>query len=180
MNAYMIQFIQQVLPIHMKSEQDTSMPGEDDDASENFGSHEDEKSTLKKQEMERDQRDFVGKSSNIGSYTRDGVSRHTLQAGLLANELSSSLREVKFSEQEFSAGKLVSDIKYYHSGSQKNNLFYSFNDQLDYALAHYFEGFETTKSNVDRFLSNPLIALLTEELSYQNADEWMEKLLDIP
>ena len=35
------------------------------------------------------------------------------------------------------------------------------------------------KGNVDKFLSNSLMALLTEKLSYQNADEWMEKLLEI-
>ena len=54
------------------------------------------------------------------------------------------------------------------------------NDQLDHALANYFAESQTTKSNVNRFLSNLLMAPLTEKLSYQNADKWIEKLLDIP
>ena len=74
------------------------MSGEDDDVSENFVPHKDEKSTLKEQEMEGDYRDLVGKSSDTGSRARDGLSRHTSQAWLLASESSSSLREVRFSE----------------------------------------------------------------------------------
>ena len=35
------------------------------------------------------------------------------------------------------------------------------------------------KDNIDRFLFDPSMALLTEKLSYQNADKWIEKLLDI-
>ena len=129
--------------------------------------------------MEEDHRDLVGKSSDTGSRARDGLSGHTPLARLLANESSLSLREVKFGEQEFPAGKHVSDIKYHHPGSQNDNLFYSFNDQLNYALANYFAESEFTKSNVDKFLSNPLMAAFTEKLSYQNADKWIKKLLDI-
>lgn len=36
-----------------------------------------------------------------------------------------------------------------------------------------------TKNNVNKFLSDPLMAPFTEKLSYKNAEEWMEKLLDI-
>ncbi len=104
----------------------------------------------------------------------------TLQAGLLRSESSSSLREVMFSDQEFATGTLVFNIKYNHSGFQNDNPFYPFHDQLDYGLAKYFAESETTKSNVDKFLSDPLMALLTEKLSYRNVDEWMEKLLEIP
>ena len=101
------------------------------------------------------------------------------QNGLLS-ESSSTFKEVTFSESEFPAGTPVSDTQYEHPGSQNNNPFYPFNDQLDYALAHYFAESETTKRNVDRFLTNPLMKPITEKLSYRNADEWIEKLSDIP
>lgn len=39
--------------------------------------------------------------------------------------------------------------------------------------------FETTKGNIDRFLSNLLMALLTEKQSYQSIDKKIEELLDI-
>lgn len=58
-------------------------------------------------------------------------------------------------------------------------MFHPFNDELGYALAHYFAESETTKGNVDKFFSNPLMRSITEKLSYQNADEWMEKLSTI-
>ena len=74
------------------------MPREDDDVSENFGPHKDEEFILEEQEMEGDHRDLVGESSDTGSCARDGLSGYTPQAGLLASELSSSLREVRFSE----------------------------------------------------------------------------------
>ncbi len=102
--------------------------------------------------------------------------RRTPQAGLLRSESSSLLREVRFSDQEFASGTPVSNIKYNHFEFQNDNPFYPFYDQLNYGLAKYFAEFKTTKSNIDKFLSDPLMALLTEKLSYQNADEWMEKL----
>ena len=165
-NACTSQFIQQVLLIRMQSEQNTLIPGKDDDASENFGPHKDEESILKEQKIEGDHRDLVGESLDTGSRAKDGLSRHTPQTGLLASESSSSLREVRFSEQEFPAGKPVSNIKYHHLGSQNNNPFYPLNNQLDYVLANYFAESETIKSNVNRFLSNLLMAPLTKKLSY--------------
>ena len=73
MNACTSQFIQQVLPICMQSKQDTPMPGEDDNALENFGPYKNEESTLKEQKMERDYRDLVCKSLDTGSRARDGL-----------------------------------------------------------------------------------------------------------
>ncbi len=75
-----------------------------------------------------------------------------------------------FSESEFPVGTPVSDTRYIHLRSRSNNPFYPFNDQLDYALAHYFAESETTKRNVDKFLSNPLIKPITKKLSYRNSD----------
>ena len=86
---------------------------------------------------------------------------------------------VRFSDQEFAVETPVSHNKYNHSGFQNNNLFYLFHDQLNYGLAKYFAESETTKSNVNKFLSESLIALLTEKLSYQTADKWIKKLSEI-
>ena len=85
-----------------------------------------------------------------------------------------------FSESEFSAGRPVSDTRYKHPESQKNNPFYPFNDQVDFALAHYFADSETTKHNINKFLTNPLMKPLTKNLLYRNLDKWMEKLSAIP
>ena len=104
----------------------------------------------------------------------------TPQDGLLTSEFSSLLREEWFTGNKFPAGTSVLDIKYNHLGLKHQNSFYPFNDQLDYALAHYFAELETTKGNVNKFLSDPLMTPLTKKLSYKNADEWMEKLSEIP
>ena len=147
----------------MQPKQDMLIPGEDDNISDNFGPYEDKQSTPEAQNIEGDHRDLVGESSDTRSRAREG---RTPQDGLLGSESSSSLRKDRFNKQKFSAGTLVSNIKYDHSGSQNNNLFYPFYNQLDYALAHYFAESKTTKDNVDKFLSNQLIAPLTKKLSY--------------
>ncbi len=123
---------------------------------------------------------MVSESSDTRSRASDGLSRCTLQAGLFGSESSSSLREVRFNDQEFAADTSISNIKYNHPGFQNNNPFYPFHDQLDYRLAKYFAESKTTKSNIDKFLSKPLMAPLIEKLSYQNADKWIEKLSEIP
>ena len=114
---------------------------------------------------------MIEKSSDTGIYAREGLSGRTPQDGLLARKSSISLREIRSSEQVFSTGKPISDIKYLPLGSQNNNLFYLFNDQMDYTLAMYFAESKNMKGNVDRFLSDPLMALLNEKLSYQNVDK---------
>ncbi len=164
----------------MQPKQDTPIPGEDNNTSRNFRPHEDEESTLKKQDIEGDYKNLVGERSDIESRAKNGLLGHTPQAGLLGSESSASLREVRFSDQEFAIGTLISNIKYNHLAFQNNNPFYSFYNQLNYGLAKYFAESETSKSNVDKFLSEPLIALLTDKLSYRNANEWIEKLSEIP
>ncbi len=148
--------------------------------SDNFGLYEDEESIIEEQDIKGDHSNLVGESSDTGSHARDGLSGRTPQDRLLASESSSPLKEIRFSEQEFPAGIPVSDIKYHHLSSQNNNLFHLFNDRLDYALVTYFAESQTTKSNIDKLLSNPLMVPLTEKLSYLNTDKWMEKLSDIP
>ena len=88
----------------------------------------------------------------------------------LPSELSSTFRELRFSESKFLAGISLSDTKYRHSGRQNNNLFYPFNSQLDYTLAHYFADLETPKRNVVKFLTNSLIELIGKNFSYCNVD----------
>ncbi len=82
----------------MQPKQDTLILGKDDNALGNFVPYEDEKSTLEEQDIERDHRNLIGKSSDTESRARDGLSRRTPQAELLESELSSSLREVRFSD----------------------------------------------------------------------------------
>ena len=47
-------------------------------------------------------------------------------------------------------------------------------------LAHYFADSEITKRNDDKFLTNLLMKPITKNLSYCNANNWMEKLSAIP
>lgn len=89
----------------------------------------------------------------------------------LLNKLSSTFKEITFSESKFSASTPILNTRYKHSGTQNKNRFHLFNDQHDYALAHYFAKSETTKRNIDKFLSNLLMKPITKKLSYRNADE---------
>lgn len=144
---------------------------EDYNISDNFRFYLDEEFTLDEQDIERDYRDLIGQSSDTESYTSDGLLRCTLQNKLLVSKSSSSLRKIRFSEEEFHIDKLLSDIKYYYLGSSKDNLFYPFNDQLDYVLANYLAEFKTTKGNLNQFLSNLWMILFTEKVSYPNANK---------
>lgn len=100
------------------------------------------------------------------SYRKDRLLEHILQDGLFARKLLLILKEVRFSEQEFPTSKLILNIKYHYLGFWNNNLFYLFNDQLDYTLANHFAKFKVMKDNVNRFLSNLLMFLLIEKLFY--------------
>ena len=97
--------------------------------------------------------------------------KDTPQKRLFVREFFLALREEWFSSLEFSVGILILDKKYKHPRSKSKKNFYSFNDQLDYGIAHYFAKLEMTKDNVNMFLIDPLIILFSEELSYKNADK---------
>lgn len=88
----------------------------------------------------------------------------------LLSKLSSTFREITFSESEFLIGILVSNTWYKHSKTQNKNRFHPFNNKLDYTLAHYFVELEITKRNIDKFLSNLLMKPITKNLSYCNID----------
>ncbi len=119
-------------------------------------------------------------TSATANGTPETLTEDTPWKRLFANESSLALREEWFNSHEFPAGTPISDKKYKYLGYKHKNSFYSFNDQLDYGLAHYFAESETTKGNVNKFLTDLLMVLLTKKLSYKNADEWMEKLSEIP
>ena len=72
---------------------------EDDNASDYFMHHKEEEYPLgsKKQDIEEDQRNLVGKTSDNES-VKDMLLRHTPQNGLLGSESLSSLKKVRFSE----------------------------------------------------------------------------------
>ena len=148
MNTYTSQ---QVFSIRMQPKQleDTPILKADNNASENFGPHEDKESPLEEQDIEED------KSLDTENQARDSLSGYTLQAELLGSKLLSSLREVRFNDQEFVTNTSVSNIKYNLPRFENNNSFYPFHDQLNYRLAKYFAESETSKSNVDKFLSKP-------------------------
>lgn len=132
----------------------------------------------KKKDIREDQRHLVGKSLD-NKNVKNMLPRCTSQDELFASKLSFSLKEIQFSKQKFLASIPISNIKYNHPKSQNNNIFYLCNEQLDNTLAHYFADSETTKDNVDKFLSNLVMAPLIKKLFYQNTVKWMEKLLEI-
>ena len=125
------------------------------------------------------QKNKIVKSWDTGNYARDRLLERNPQDGLFTSELSSSSRDIKFSEQEFPAIKAISNIKYHHLSFQNNNFFYLFNNQLDFTLVNYFAQSETIKGNIDKYLSDSFMFPLTKKLSYQNTDIQMEKLSDI-
>lgn len=73
---------------------------------------------------------------------------------------------MRVNEYKFPTGIHILDTKYNYPGTKNNNLFYYFNEQLDYVLAHYFIESESIKHNIDKFLSNLLIKPITKKLSY--------------
>lgn len=76
-----------------------------------------------------------------------------------------------FSESEFLTEIPVLDARFEYLESYNNNLFYLFNDQVNYTLANHFAKSETTKCNVTKFLTNLLIKPIIKKISYYNANE---------
>ena len=99
--------------------------------------------------------------------------------GLFASKSLLLLKKKWFTKNEFSASTSISNIKYNYLRLKHQNSFYPFNNQLDYTLAHYFAESDSTKSNINKFLFDPLMIPLTKKLSYKNADGWIKKLLEI-
>ncbi len=66
---------------------------------------------MEEQDIKGDHTNLVGKSLDTESCASDGLLRRTPQAGLLGSVSLSSLREVKFSDQEFAASTPIFNIK---------------------------------------------------------------------
>lgn len=84
-----------------------------------------------------------------------------------------------FIKNQFPIDTPILDIKYNYLGLQYKNNFYLFKDWLNYTLAHYFAKLETTKSNINKFLFDLLIAPFIKKLSYKSVDKQIKKLLEI-
>lgn len=179
-NICISQIIQQVVLKNMQPKQNIPILRKDNNTSDNYRPYLDTKSIHDKQDIRRDHRDLVSKSLDTSSYARNSVLECCRQDRLLTSELSLFLIGVRWSEKDFLTGKSLSDIKYYHLGFQNDNLYYLFNDQLNYMLSNYFKEFETKKCNVNQFLSDPLMAPFIKKRFYQNVDKWIEKLSKIP
>ncbi len=120
-----------------------------------------------------DEDDLLGKTViiAIANGTPKTLTEDTPRKELFVIESLLTLTKEWFSSHEFLAGTPISNKKYKHLGFIYQNGFYHFNDQLDYGLAHYFTESETTKGNVNKFLTDLLMAPLTKKLSYKNIDK---------
>lgn len=70
---------------------------------------------------------MIRKSLDTESHARD-MSGQILQDRLLKSKLSSSLREIRFSDWEFATDTLISKIQFNPLRFQINNAFYLFYD----------------------------------------------------
>lgn len=124
---------------------------------------------------------MLGKTNNtaIANGAFNKPTKVTPWKRLLVSESLLLLKEKRFTKHKFSSSTPISDIKYRHPRSKHKISFHTFNNQLDNALAHYLAESKTIKSNVNKSLNDPLMAPFTEKLSDKNANEWIEKLLEI-
>lgn len=129
----------------------------------------------------KDKSDFLGKTNNtaIIDDSSDILTKDISQKRLLISKFLSIMRKEQFSSYEFFIGTQISDIKYKHLESKYQSSFYPFNNQLNYALAHYFAKSMITKDNINKYLTDLLMVPLTKKLSYTNTDEQIEKLSEI-
>lgn len=112
MNAYTSQIIKWVFLIHIYPKQDMVILGEDNNVLDHFGPYENEKSTLKVQNIEENHSDLITQSSDIGGSIKNSLSEHIPQDELLKSKLLLSLREVKIGDQEFATDTSISNIIY--------------------------------------------------------------------
>ena len=120
-----------------------------------------------------DESDLLGET--VTTANRNGtpitLTENTPLKRLFASKSLPALREKWFSSNKFPANTSISDKKYKHPRSKHKSSFYLFNNQLDYGLAHYFPKPETTKGNMNKFITNPLMAPLIKKLSYKNSEK---------
>ena len=61
----------------MQSKYNILMPGENDNTSEYFGPHKDQKYILNEQDIKRDHRSLMSKNLDNGSHAKDGLPGYT-------------------------------------------------------------------------------------------------------
>lgn len=129
------------------------------------------KDTTSKNQKDKD--DLLGKIDDTKTINSifDMLIKDISQKILLENKFLLVLKKKWFNSHEFLTNTQISNIKYRHLGIKYKSSFYSFNNQFDYVLAHYFVELKTTKGNINKFLINLLIASLTKKLFYKNADK---------
>lgn len=101
------------------------------------------------------------------------------QKRLFLSKFLLALKKKQFNSHEFLVSTFMSDMKYKHPKSKYKSNFYSFNDQLDYALTYYFAKLETIKKNVRKYITNSLMISFTKNMFLKNADKQIKKLLKI-
>lgn len=114
MNIYTSQFNQQFLPIYILPKQTIKIVKKDYNILNNFGSYKNEKPVIKGLEVEKDDIDLVNKSSNTENHVKDILSGYINHVKLFGIELLSSLRQVRFIDEDFIAGIFISNIIYNH------------------------------------------------------------------
>jgi hypothetical protein len=60
--------------------------------------------------------------------------------------------------------------------TEKKNRYESFQNEKNYAFAHWLHQSENSKNNVDRFFQNSRLNKFHQELSFKNDDQWLNKL----
>lgn len=120
-----------------------------------------------------DEGDLLGKMITIA--IANGISKMPTekmpQKGLFASEFLLALKEKRFNSHKFPTDTPIFDKKYKHLKSKYKNSFYPFHNLLHYGLAFYFTKPETTKGNINSFLTDLLMAPPTKKLCYKNANE---------
>jgi hypothetical protein len=60
--------------------------------------------------------------------------------------------------------------------TEKKNKYESFQNEKNYAFAHWFHQSENNKRDVDKFFQNSRLSKFHQELSFKNDDQWFNKL----
>lgn len=89
----------------------------------------------------------------------------------MVSKFLSILKEKWFNSHKFLLSRLILDKRYKQSELKFKSTFHFFNHQLDYTLAYYFAESEITKGNINKLLTNLLMALFTKKLLYKNANK---------
>lgn len=98
----------------------------DDNLSDNFRLHKDEKFALERPDIEKDNIYLVSKSLDTEKYPRNIFLGYIPLNGLFESESLSFLEDIRFSNSEFAVDIPVSNIKYNPLRFQIYNLFYPF------------------------------------------------------